>query len=129
MNRNLMVLSAALLLVSCMILPVLGATISGKVYEEKNNTSMNINENALANVTIKLSEPVTCLNEKGFWMEPGLYAQNTTTNMTGYYMFEVQKYGRYFLNVSANNQTYIFMTQNDINHQAVTFDIPIPTAA
>jgi len=125
MNKKLIALSAALLLASCMILPVLGATISGKVYEEKNNTTMN----ALGNVTIKLSEPVTCVDERGFTMEPGNYTQTTATNATGYYMFEVQKYGTYFLNVSWSNQTYVFPTANDINHQALNFDIRIPVEA
>jgi hypothetical protein len=121
MDKKLIALSAALLLASCLILPVLGATISGKVYEENNNTTT-----ALANVTIKLSEPVTCLNEKGFWIEPANYTQTTTTNATGDYMFEVQKYANYFLNVSWNNETYVFGTANDINHQALITDITIP---
>jgi len=98
-----------------MMLPALGNSISGKVYYDINkNGIMEAEENGLANVTVELGGPVLCLNDKGLFVEPDVYSQNTTTNEAGYYEFDAEKFGRYFLKVATPELVSVYPAAIDI---------------
>jgi len=115
MGRSLIAICAVLLMVTAMTLPALGNSISGKVYYDINkNGIMEAEENGLANVTVELGGPVLCLDDKGLFVEPDVYSQNTTTNETGYYKFDVEKFGRYFLKVATPELVSVYPAAIDI---------------
>jgi len=96
---------------------VLGNSISGIVYEDNDKNGVReTGENGLANISVQLGGPVMCLNEKGLFVEPNEYGQKTTTNETGYYNFNVQGFGAYFINITTADMIMIRPTQISINH-------------
>ncbi|MGA9099794.1 MAG: SdrD B-like domain-containing protein [Methanotrichaceae archaeon] len=115
-KRNAVVF-AALLALTCLALPAMGYSISGIVYNDINkNGVMERNENGLANVTVSLGGPVLCLNDKGLFVEPNVYSQNTTTNKTGIFNFNVDKFGRYFLKAVDGDTILVKPSAIDIAH-------------
>ena len=121
MRMNFIAIGLAFMLLVCIVPSVLGNSISGIVYEDKDkNGVIETGEKGLANVSVQLGGPVMCLNEVGLFVEPDEYAQNTTTNDTGYYNFNVQEFGAYFINVSTADMIMIRPTQLSINHPDAT---------
>lgn len=121
MKMNLMAIGLAFMLLVGIVPSVLGNSISGIVYEDNDkNGVIEAGENGLANVSVQLGGPVMCLNEMGLFVEPDEYGQNTTTNDTGYYNFNVQEFGAYFINVSTADMIMIRPTQLSINHPDAT---------
>jgi len=118
---GLVVISLALMLLVGIVPSVLGNSISGIVYEDNNmNGAKEIEEKGLANITVQLGGPVMCLNERGIFVEPDEYEQNTTTNESGYYSFDVDGFGAYFLNVSTDQMIMVRPAQLSINHPDAT---------
>jgi len=115
MKRSLIAIFAVFLMATAMMLPALGNSISGIVYHDVNKTGMmEAEENGLANMTVELGGPVLCLNDKGLFVEPDVYSQNTTTNETGYYEFDAEKFGRYFLKVATPELVSVYPAAIDI---------------
>ncbi len=124
MKRSLMAICAVFFMATAMMLPALGNSISGIVYQDPDkNGKMEANETGLANVTVELGGPVLCLNDKGLFVEPDVYSQNTTTNETGYYKFDTEKFGRYFLKVATPELVSVYPAAIDIANPDDVVDI------
>jgi len=124
MKRSLMAICAVFLMATAMMLPALGNSISGIVYQDINkNGEMEAEETGLANVTVELGGPVLCLDDKGLFVEPDVYSQNTTTNETGYYEFDAEKFGRYFLRVATPKLISVYAAAIDIANPDAVVDI------
>lgn len=116
-EKRVVAILAALLVLACLILPAMGYSISGKVYNDTNkNGVMDGKEKGLANITVGLGGPVLCLNEKGLFVEPNVYSRNTTTDKTGFFNFEVDKFGRYFLRAVDGEMVQVRPSAIDIAH-------------
>jgi hypothetical protein len=121
MRMFLTAICIAIMLLVGTVPSVLGNSISGIVYEDNDKNGVReTGENGLANISVQLGGPVMCLNENGLFVEPDEYGRNTTTNETGYYNFDVQGFGAYFINVSTTDMIIVRPAQISINHPNAT---------